>query len=315
MRIDQEMKSAPIALFCYKRPQHLQRTLEALQQNEGASESTIYIFSDGAKPDAPEADKKNIAAVRQLIRRQWNFREIIIEERTENQGLAKSIIAGVTQVVNQYGQVIVLEDDMVTSPYFLRYMNHSLQCYADSPEVAAITAYIYDIPNLPETFFLKDPGCWGWATWQRAWQLFNPNGKFLADEIAKKGLIKEFNYENNYPFYQMLTDQVSGKNDSWAIRWYASLFLTNKLTLYPCKALVENIGNDKSGTHAGSEDFYQVQLYTKPVQVLPQQPMVNTNARAAIVNYLAKQNYMPPIWKKYIWHIKKMLSLNAKTDK
>lgn len=305
------MKSAPIALFCYKRPQHLQRTLEALQQNEGAAESTIYIFSDGAKPDASEADKENVAAVRQLIRRQWNFRKIIIEEKKENQGLANSIIAGVTQVVNQHGQVIVLEDDMITSPRFLRYMNDALQCYADVPEVAAITAYIYDIPNLPETFFLKDPGCWGWATWQRAWQLFNPDGKFLADEIARKGLIKEFNYENNYPFYRMLTDQLIGKNDSWAIRWYASLFLADKLALYPGKTLVENIGNDESGTHAGSEDFYQVQLDIRPVSVIPQSPLVNTDARSAIVAYLAAQNYMPPLWKKYLWRIKKMLSLTA----
>ncbi|WP_448519215.1 hypothetical protein [Rhodoflexus sp.] len=299
------MNVAPIALFCYKRPQHLRRTLETLQQNEGAAESTLYIFADGAKFNASAADRESIAEVRQIIRQPWHFREVIIVEKTDNQGLANSIIAGVTEVVNRHGRVIVLEDDMVTSPYFLRFMNDALQCYADAPEVAAITAYIYDIPNLPETFFLKDPGCWGWATWQRAWQCFNPDGNFLANEIAKRGLIRSFNYDNTYPYYQMLTDRVSGKNDSWAICWYASLFLADKLALYPGKSLVENVGNDDSGTHAGSEEFYRVQLEAKPVHVLPQPTLVNQEARAAIVSYLAAQNYMPPLWKKYLWRIKK----------
>lgn len=309
------MSHAPIALFCYKRPWHLQRTLEALEQNEGAKESVLYIFADGAKPDASPTDRENIAAVRRLIRQNWQFREIIVNEKSENQGLATSIIAGVTQVVNHHGRIIVLEDDMVTSPYFLRFMNDALQCYADAPEVAAVTAYIYDIPNLPETFFLNDPGCWGWATWQRAWQLFNPDGKYLMQEIARRKLIGTFNYENTYPFYQMLADQVKGKNDSWAIRWYASLFLENKLALYPGKPLVENIGNDESGTHAGSEEFYRVRLAAHPVQVLPQPLAANQDARAAVVAYLAAQNYMPPLWKKYIGRIKKMLSLNANTGK
>lgn len=309
------MNLAPIALFCYKRPWHLQRTLEALEQNEGAKESVLYIFADGAKPDASPTDRENIAAVRHLIRQNWQFKEIIINEKSENQGLANSIIAGVTEVVARHGRVIVLEDDMVTSPYFLRFMNDALQCYADAPEVAAVTAYIYDIPNLPETFFLNDPGCWGWATWQRAWQIFNPDGKYLMREIAKKKLIKAFNYENTYPFYQMLADQVKGKNDSWAIRWYASVFLAKKLALLPGRALVENIGNDESGTHPGSEEFYQVQLSVRPICVSPQPLMVHQQARAAIVKYLAAQNHMPPIWKKYLWRIKKMLSLNANTGK
>jgi len=307
----QKMNVAPIALFCYKRPQHLRRTLEALQQNEGAEESTLYIFADGAKPNASAADKKSIAEVRQIIRQPWRFRRVIIAEKSDNQGLANSIIAGVTEVVNCHGRLIVLEDDMITSPYFLRYMNDALQCYANASEVAAITAYIYDIPNLPETFFLKDPGCWGWATWQRAWELFNPDANFLANEIAKRGLVKSFNYENTYPYYQMLTNQANGKNDSWAIRWYASLFLADKLALYPGKSLVENIGNDDSGTHPGSEKFYQVQLEVQPVRVLPLLPAVDECARAAIVSYLASQNYMPPLWKKWLWRIKKTLSLNT----
>ncbi|MCS7017507.1 MAG: hypothetical protein RMJ87_04870 [Cytophagales bacterium] len=293
----------------------MQRTLETLQQNEGAAESMLYIFADGAKPDASETDQTNIAAVRRLIRQNWRFKEIIVEEKAENQGLANSIVAGVTQVVNCHGQVIVLEDDIVTSPYFLRYMNNALQCYAHTLEVAAVTAYIYDIPNLPETFFLNDPGCWGWATWQRAWQLFNPDGKYLMQELKRRQLISRFNYDNTYPYYNMLADQVNGKNDSWAIRWYASLFLAEKLTLYPGKTLVENIGNDESGTHAGSEDFYRVQLAAHPIEVQPQPPVPNQAARAAIVQYLAAQNYMPPLWKKYIGRIKKMLSLNANTGK
>ncbi|MCS6969213.1 MAG: hypothetical protein RMJ44_11110 [Cytophagales bacterium] len=301
------MSFAPIALFCYRRPWHLQRTLEALQANAEASESVLYIFADGPKPNASLQEKENVDAVRRIIRQQWNFKEVIIKEYEENQGLANSLVSGITQVVNKHEQIIVLEDDMVTSPYFLKFMNDALECYAHVPEVAAVTAYIYDIPHLPETFFLNDPGCWGWATWRQAWQLFNPDGKQLAREIARQKRIEEFNYENTYPFYQMLIDQTKGKNNSWAIRWYASVFLANKLALYPCKTLVENIGNDESGTHPGAEEFYRVQLHDQPIRVTPQPPLISTVARAAIVKYLAAQNYMPPVWKKLFWRIKSAL--------
>lgn len=259
------MKLAPITIFVYNRPAHIRQTIEALMKNKLAKKSELFIFSDGPKNNE---DQKKVNEVRKYIKNIRGFKKITIIERKMNLGLANSIIAGVTEIVNKYGKIIVLEDDLLTSPYFLKFMNEGLNFYEKEEKVACIHGYVYPVKNqLPKTFFLKDPGCLGWATWKRGWDLFERDGKKLFIELKKKNLNSEFDYNNSYPFTNMLQDQKEGRVDSWAIRWYASLFLKNKLTLYPGRSLVFHNGTDGSGTHGGLSDDYAVELSTLYIKV------------------------------------------------
>ena len=161
-------------LFVYNRLNCTKRTLEALQKNELASKSELFIYSDAAKN---ENDLEKVAKVREYIKNIDGFKKIIIRKRKANTGLAGSIINGVTKIVNKYGKIIVLEDDLVTSRYFLRFMNEALEAYENEPRVASIHGYIYPINNLPEAFFIKGADCWGWATWNNKWSIFERDGK------------------------------------------------------------------------------------------------------------------------------------------
>jgi len=240
------MHLAPIVLFVYNRPWHTQQTVEALQKNELAKESELFIYSDAAKNEDAEA---KVNEVREYIKNIDGFKKVTIVEREKNWGLANSIIDGVTKIVNQYGKIIVLEDDLVTSPYFLKFMNEALEIYKDEEKVASIHGYIYPIDGLPETFFIKGADCWGWATWKDRWDIFERDGQKLLSELQLKKLEREADFNGSYAFTQMLKDQIDGKNNSWAIRWYMSAFLKDMLTLYPGQSHVQNIGFDTEGTH------------------------------------------------------------------
>lgn len=250
---------APIALFCYKRLDVLIETVEALKKNELSSKSDIIIFSDGYKT---EDDKSDVEAVREYLKSIEGFNSKKIIEAPKNRGLANSIIAGVSEVVEKYGKVIVIEDDILTSPYFLNYMNDALDMYEKDDEVACISGYTYPIKTKEQSFFIKKGECWGWATWKRAWEIFEPDGQTLLDMLKSKNLTKEFDYDDSYPFTQMLQDQIDKKNDSWAIRWSASVFLKNKLCLQLGKPVAKNIGfGVKGSTHCvNGESAYNVNL-------------------------------------------------------
>lgn len=241
------MPYAPVVIFVYKRPDHLRRTIESLRKNFGASDHDLIIFSDAPRI---EADREGVGIVRQYIRTIDGFRSIRIVERQANAGLSRSIIEGVTTVLKEFDRVIVLEDDMETSPYFLKYMNEGLERYALEERVISIHAYCYPVMGkLPETFFLKGADCWGWGTWRRGWTLFEPDGRRLLQELKRRNLLRRFDFNGSYPFSGMLRDQIEGKNDSWAIRWYASALIHDRLTLYPGRSLLRNIGTDASGSH------------------------------------------------------------------
>jgi len=256
---------APIALFVYARPTHVRKTIEALLENTLAAESDLIIFSDAA------SNFKNCSSVnevREFLKEIVGFRSIRIHLRPYNFGLSKSIISGVSQVLEAYDRIIVLEDDLLVSPYFLDYMNESLNRYHNDDRVACIHGYTYPTATpLPEAFFLRGADCWGWATWRRGWQIFNVNGDELLKQLVDRRLTKEFDFDGVYPYTDMLRNQIDEKNDSWAIRWYASSFLANKLTLYPGRSLVHNIGNDKSGTHGGNDQVHDTKVSIKPIDL------------------------------------------------
>lgn len=257
---------APITLFTYARPDHTQRTVEALLRNPGVNEHHLIVYSDA--PRTPDKTQ-SVVAVREYLQTVKGFRSVTIHSRPHNYGLAKSIIAGVTEVLSRYERIIVLEDDMVTSPHFLSYMNEALDRFADDDRVISVHAYVYPIQQaLPEAFFLRGADCWGWATWRRGWALFNLDGQALMDELKRRDLLKAFDFNGAYGYSQMLESQIKGTNDSWAIRWYASAFLADKLTLYPGRSLVHNIGNDSSGTHCSSNTTYDAALSTTPISLV-----------------------------------------------
>jgi hypothetical protein len=259
------MTFAPIALFVYARPAHTRLTIEALLRNPEAEFSDLIIFSDAARSPDKLAD---VEEVRFYLKSIVGFRSVTIHHRPYNFGLAKSIIEGVTEVLSLHEHIIVLEDDLVTSPYFLKYMNEALEKYVDDDRVASIHGYVYPVKQtLPEAFFLRGADCWGWATWRRGWRLFNPNGQWLIDELKKQALINEFNFNGAYSFSNMLEGQIKGDNDSWAVRWYASAFLANKLTLYPGRSLVHNIGIDGSGTHCSQSNSHDSVLSSTAIDL------------------------------------------------
>lgn len=256
---------APIVLFVFNRLDHVSQAIKSLQENDLSGESDLIIFSDGYKD---KINENKIKIIRKYLQTIAGFKNVQIIERSENFGLAKSIISGVTEVVEKYGKVIVLEDDLLVSPYFLKYMNTALDMYENEDKVISIHGYIYPVKEkLPETFFLRGADCWGWATWKRGWKLFEIDGKKLLVELKEKELTKKFDMDGVYPFVQMLEGQIKGFNNSWAVRWYASAFLKNKLTLYPGRSLVSNIGFDGSGTHTGKNTDFRVLNYNQNVEV------------------------------------------------
>lgn len=283
------METAPIILFTYNRPAHTRRALESLRRNALAAESELFVYSDAARD---EADREAVAEVRRIIHDARGFKAVHIVERDENQGLARNIIDGVTRVTDQYGRVIVLEDDLVVSPHFLRFMNDALETYKDEPRVGHIQACDFtDDPSLPDTFLIKFTGSWGWGTWKRAWQHFNPDGKALLAELERRGLTREFDFGGKYGFTRMLRRQTEGKNNSWAIRWNASLFLKDILSLNTGRSLVQNTGFDGSGTNCGGGNLYQSRLCTTPIPVTKISPVTeNREARAAYAHYYARTN-------------------------
>ena len=251
---------APIVLFVYNRPWHTLQTLNALMQNELANESVLYIFADGPKENATEEELKKTKKVRDVIRTKKWCKEIHIIESENNKGLSDSIIKGVTEIVNRYGKVIVLEDDILSSEGFLKYMNDALNLYSDNESVGCIHAWNYDLDTkdyAESTFFLKGGDCWGWATWKRSWDVFESNGALLMQSFTSKQSQYEFDRRGTHRYTDMLEAQINGTNDSWAIRWHASLYLSNNYCLQPTRAIVKNIGLDNSGIHCGELNMVQ----------------------------------------------------------
>ncbi|RAJ29529.1 glycosyltransferase family 2 protein [Pedobacter cryoconitis] len=274
---------APIILFVYNRLSHTQQTIAALKENLLAKDSELYIYADAAKDTAAE-DK--VTALRSYLTSITGFKNIHICLRETNLGVDENTIQGVTEVINKHGKAIVLEDDLVTSPWFLKFMNEGLDFYENQDKVASIHGYVFPVPQkLKDVFFIKGADCWGWATWKRAWDLFEHDGAKLLEKIIAQDLQQEFDFDNSYPYVKALEQQATGNTTHWDIRWYASAFLSEKLTLYPGQSLVRNIGHDASGTHCGQSNSYDVTLSDSAI-------MVETEIIADPQAYLAFADFM-----------------------
>lgn len=287
------MTLSPIALFVYNRPGHTKKTIDALSRNLLAEESDLYIFSDGIKAGTSESP---VHEVREYIKSVTGFKSVTRIERETNIGLSANIIGGVKQLIDAHGKVIVLEDDLVTSPFFLKYMNDSLQIYEKEEQVISVHGYVYPVqPVLPEIFFLRGADCWGWATWKRGWDLFEPDGEILLKKLLETKQTGTFDFDGSYPYTESLKDQIQGKTNSWAIRWYASAFLSNRFTMYPGKSLVSNIGGDGTGTHNGFDHLLYKPFSTEPVAITFQKPVQNKLAYEAFAEYF-RSLLNPSVW-------------------
>lgn len=258
------MPHSPIVLFTYSRADQTKSAVESLLRNAEAPETDLFVFSDGPKnEDKVSAVKKN----RDYIHTITGFKSVTIIERETNWGLSRSLISGITDIVNKYGRVIVVEDDLVLSPYFLKFMNDALEKYKDDDRVSTISAFLNPMEGeVPETFFLRYFACWGWATWKRAWDLFNPDANDLLKQLRWK--VNDFNIGGSSNFYGMLYCQKVGLIDSWAIRFYASHFLKGKLQLFPGRTMAIQHGMDGTGTHSGiDKTFANMKLNQTPIEV------------------------------------------------
>ena len=277
---------APIVLFVYNRPWHTEETLKALMLNELADESVLYIYCDGPKKNASPEDISKIEEVRAVIRKKKWCKEVIIIENNKNLGLANSIIKGVTEVVEKYGKIIVLEDDIVTSISFLNYINDALNEYEKVEKVMHISGYFPETEvKLPDFFFYNQTSCWGWATWKNSWLNYNENIVGLHKKLINSNRILEFNMNNSYPFLSHLEANLTGDIKTWAIKWHASVFLKKGLCLHPAKSYVNNIGFDNTGVHCEVSNKYNIenlsQLKFKKVKKL----IENKNARKSVEKF------------------------------
>ena len=255
------MGLAPIALFVYNRPWHTEQTLQALMQNELAAQSVLYIYADGPKINASKDEIKRIADVRELIRTKKWCKEVNIIESEKNKGLADSIVEGATNTIEKFGKIIVLEDDIITSTGFLKYMNDALNLYENDKTVMEVSGFMFPINSagLPDTFFYNVNSCWGWGTWSRAWKKYNDDALEIYLQLIDKNVNWElFNGFQGNSFKEQLLSNVEKKLNTWAIKWHSIIHINKGKVLHPCRSLTRNIGFDGSGTNCEQNDNSQI---------------------------------------------------------
>lgn len=251
------MELAPIVLFVYNRPWHTKKCLEALSANELAKDSILYIYADGTKPNAMSQDIENILEVRTICENASGFKAVHNIEKKENLGLVNSINSGVTEVINKHGSIIVLEDDLVVSIGFIRFMNEALKMYKDQKHVYSVTGFMFDMKTeIKKTVLLPFTSTWSWGTWKDRWSPFNIDNFKNVVISDSKFLTSRFNL-GDYDYVKMLE---SGGMNSWGIKWYYHIFKRNGLNVFPTTSLVSNIGFDGSGTNCGTSFHHSTEL-------------------------------------------------------
>lgn len=305
---------APIAIFCYRRPEHLRRTLLSLMQCDGFEDCPLFVFGDGPRNASEQAAVAATRAVaRELLgdRAEYHFSET-------NRGLSASVIAGINAVIERFERVVVVEDDLELSPDFLRYMNTALDRYADDVRVFQISGYMFNAPEInsgQDAVFLPFTASWGWATWRRAWQVFDAQATGWRSLLSNDVLRKRFNIDGTYDFSSMLVRQMLGFRDSWAVRWCWSVFGRQGVVLYPPATMVRNTGFDGSGTHGRGllRQFSSSQTQGEGSGiVLPEQVRVDPVLYGYVKRALWRQNGRFLGWLTDKWRWQKTRRLRAK---
>ncbi len=252
------MRLAPVVLFTYNRPWHLRQTLSALKDNELAHDTDLIVYSDGPRG---LRDLDAVETVRGYIRTLDGCKSVELRSRAMNLGLAANIIDGITTVLKDHGRAIVLEDDLVTSRYFLRYINDALNRYEQVKRVMHVSGYMFpiDAEGLGETFFYRVPSCWGWGTWARAWRHFRKDISWIYSAFSSADR-RSFDLDVDAGFWRQVEANKRGKMNTWAVFWYASVFKKQGLCLHPARSLVTNIGHDGSGSNCRASGRFDTSL-------------------------------------------------------
>lgn len=288
-------EKTPVAVFLYNRPTHARLVLESLSRCRRLDEGAVRIYCDGAKR---ESDSEAVAATRQVAR-EWSSRfESQVVERDANLGLARSIVTAVSELCDSHGRVIVVEDDFSLSPSFLDYMLSALDRYGDEPNVYQVSGYMFPIRHspTPDAFFLPLTTTWGWATWSRAWRVFDWNAADARELLSDPATRRSFNLNNAYPYAEMLETTLRGENDSWGILFWWAVFKAGGLVLHPRKSLVWNGGVDATGTHYGDQLWSNQSLteftadeWSGGSFLLPDKVAVDEAAFGKVVEYLRSE--------------------------
>ena len=278
------MHLSPVVIFAFNRPKHLSRLLDSLSQNMEFAESELYIYVDGPRNNA---DLKLVEETREVAKQfsGVNVKSLVIRE--ENLGLGKSLKTGVTELLFKHDKVIVLEDDLIVTDFFLKYMNTGLNKYQHESRVASIHGYCFGFDEpIREPFFLKGADCLGWATWKDRWQSIDWDPKALMAKIKEQSLIREFNLDGSHSYYSALEGESKKGFHSWAIYWHASMFSQGRLTLFPGTSLIEYAGADGSGTHVvENSDFWKTEISVESDWKFPEIISESVAAREQIIGY------------------------------
>jgi len=239
---------APVCLFTYNRLNEVQLTVEALKCNHLATESELYIFSDGPKNEQTEP---KVELVRKYIHSIDGFKSVHIIESNENKGLANSIIDGVSLILEKYEKIIVLEDDLISSPNFLSFMNQALYFYQLDTNIQSINGFSLSLKDRQnEIYFQVRTGSWGWATWNNRWkqEIFNKE-KINTKLNSDPAILKKFKMKCGADMPKMLFDSIHNRNDSWYVRWVFDHFINNHYSVFPTYSYIQNIGFGNEGIH------------------------------------------------------------------
>jgi hypothetical protein len=280
---------APVVLFGYNRPQHILKTLDALSHNRLADQTDLCIYLDAAKGEKDRALVLEVIDVCEKFN--WIGPCKVIHIRDANYGLAKNIIDGITNIINEYGRVIVVEDDIETSQGFLQYMNDALKLYEDEKKVMHVAGYMFPInlKSQSDTLFYQVTTCWGWATWADRWKNLNTDAKFLLEELNRREMSRWFDLDGSGIFLHQLEYNISGRFLTWAIKWQASVNLMDGLSLHPSKSLVRNIGFDNSGEHCREDRSYVRQDIAGQIEVRKIELNYNVQLRKKMKKYYRDQ--------------------------
>lgn len=279
-------KYAPIALFTYNRPDHTHKVLESLKKNPESKHSDLFVFSDGFIDDC---DKSKVEEVRFLLSNLVGFKSILVKKRIKNFGLAKNITNGINYVLRNHDMIIVIEDDIVTSKFFLNYMNKALVTYKNRKKVWHVAGWNYPICNsyLKQTFFSQVMTCWGWATWKNRWEVYEKKPLKLKRKLSAQQR-HAFDLGGMNIYWKQVEKNIEGSLDTWAVFWYATIFLHQGVCLLPAKSLTKNIGFDGTGTNTGRRNNFNNDFSRKPISFYPKKVKENTVALDRIKLFLMK---------------------------
>ena len=251
-----DIEYAPIVLIAYNRVEHLNKTLEALSSNIDVENTRLYCYIDGPKNLNDSKTQFKIKKIINLF--EANFKSVKIIHRKKNYGLAYNISKAVTETISKYGKVIVVEDDIITSNSFIKYMNDALKFYENEKKVWHISAHseINFKERENEIYLWRLMNCWGWATWQDRWDYYEKDPKSLIDEFNSE-MVRKFDLNESGIFWSQVIANATQEIDTWAIFWYATIFKHQGLCVSPFYSYSANIGFDGSGVHCGSDEVKQ----------------------------------------------------------